>query len=400
MIEILNQFKMSLDSLSIYRGLIEREPLKSFYKIASGNNFISDWCLFFNELCNEECEENFRECINNMIKYDVNPFSKRCAEKREIGTSMQQAVGHDLSVLMGVAGLNSRTLLYLYCEKYGNSDFISDLPRWESGEAEELTYNELVDFHRKNGCGEFAKHCAFVWHDGELAYVSNPDPIRISQLKNYEYQRKLVVDNTKAFLSGTAANNCLLYGDRGTGKSSTVKAILNEYKNEGLRLVEMPKTELQHFPKLIKRLAVQPLKFIVFIDDLSFSSDDDSYAALKAVLEGGIASRPANVVIYATTNRRHLIKENFSSRSGDDVHFSDTMQESLSLSDRFGLTVTFQNPDKKRYLEIVEAIARDDGIEPTKELLDGAERFALERAVRSPRCARQYIDAVKSKISI
>ena len=162
----------------------------------------------------------------------------------------------------------------------------------------------------------------------------------------------MAVNNTRALLDGFEANNMLLYGDRGTGKSSTVKALLNEYAGQGLRMVEMPKEYLRELPDLTGRLARIPLKFIVFIDDLSFSDGDDNFAALKAVLEGGLASRPQNVVIYATSNRRHLLRETFSDRGGDEVHRADTVQEAVSLSDRFGISLTFLMPDKQKFLDI------------------------------------------------
>src|SRR5699024_437784 len=145
---------------------------------------------------------------------------------------------------------------------------------------------------------------------------------------------------------GLPANNCLLYGDRGTGKSSTVKALLNEYYTQGLRVIEMPKEYLMDFPYLVDQIASIPMKFIIFIDDLSFSQQDGTYAALKSVLQGGLAAKPANSLIYATSNRRHLLRENFADRNGDDLHRNDTIQESLSLADRFGLTINFMLPDK------------------------------------------------------
>ena len=166
------------------------------------------------------------------------------------------------------------------------------------------------------------------------------------------------MDNTLAFLQGVESNNCLLYGDRGTGKSSTVKAILNEYYPKGLRMVELPKDKLSEFPMLVSQIASVPLKFIIFIDDLSFSDNDKSYAQLKAVLEGGLAVRPQNTLIYATSNRRHIVQESFADRQGDDIHVNDTIQETLSLSDRFGL------------------------------------------AVSSPRCAKQFIASLETKIRL
>ena len=166
-------------------------------------------------------------------------------------------------------------------------------------------------------------------------------------------------------------------------------------------MVEMPKDRLSDFPLLAEKLAEVPLKFIIFIDDVSFSSDDKSYAQLKAVLEGGLAVRPDNTLIYATSNRRHIVKETFADRTGDDIHINDTIQETLSLSDRLGLSVSFTKPSKEQYLEIVFALAREKqlmvGID---ELTEKAERFAIERGGRSPRCARQFISALETSLSL
>ena len=258
----------------------------------------------------------------------------------------------------------------------------------------------LAAYHAGRGCGLFAKYRAFLWRDGAMLPVGHPDPIRLSNLKGYEYQRRIAVDNTLAFLNGFEANNMLLYGDRGTGKSSTVKALLNEYAGAGLRMIEMPKEFLRELPDLTARLAGVPMKFIVFIDDLSFSDDDDNFAALKAVLEGGLASRPDNVLIYATSNRRHLLRETFSDRAGDEVHHADTVQEAVSLSDRFGISLTFLMPDKQRFLDIVEQIAADRGLQVERQaLLDAAERWALERGARSPRYARQFIADAQARLA-
>ncbi|MFQ9952065.1 MAG: ATP-binding protein, partial [Clostridium sp.] len=221
----------------------------------------------------------------------------------------------------------------------------------------------------------------------------------LRSLKGYEIPRSLVEDNTVAFLEGLSCNNCLLYGDRGTGKSSTVKALLNAYYPKGLRMVEMPKERLCDFPQLVDQIAALPLRFIIFIDDLSFSQQDDTFAALKAVLEGGLAARPENALIYATSNRRHLLRECFSDREGDEIHRSDTIQESLSLADRFGLSVNFSVPDKSAFLDIVHALAKERKLVIAEdELESGAERWALERGGRSPRCARQYIAMIESRM--
>ena len=228
--------------------------------------------------------------------------------------------------------------------------------------------------------------------------VGQKERVMLDDLIGYEIQKKKLVDNTEAFIKGLPANNVLLYGDRGTGKSSTIHAILNAYKEQGLRMIEIPKSAVEELSLIREYLADSPMKFIIYIDDLSFDSQDNAFTELKAALEGGLSACQPNTLIYATSNRRHLIKENFSDRE-DDVNKNDTRQEQLSLSDRFGLTITFINPDKKDYLDIVEKIAADRGLQVDAQRLDAAaEQWAVRRGGRSPRCARQFIDHVESAL--
>ena len=278
------------------------------------------------------------------------------------------------------------------------------LPRWETGKAQEplgenweTQLDELIEFHKNNGYGIFVENAAFSWsEDEELLPITSLDTITLSDLKNYESQKKQVLDNTVSFLEGYPANNILLYGDRGTGKSSTVHAILNAYRSKGLRMIEISKGDINDLTKIRELIADSPMKFIIFIDDLSFDSHDDSFGELKAALEGSLSGRQSNTLIYATSNRRHLIKENFSDRE-NDVHRSDTMQEELSLSDRFGLSVYFENPNKKNFLDITEKIAKDRALDVDyDELLRKAELWARRRGGRSPRGAKQFIDYVES----
>ena len=228
---------------------------------------------------------------------------------------------------------------------------------------------------------------------GNIIPVHHPDKTRLCDLVDYESERQIVIDNTRALLAGKPAANILLTGDAGTGKSSTVKAVANALYPEGLRIIEVRKNQLSIVPKILDVLACNPLKFILFIDDLSFSGNDDNYSALKAVLEGSVSAKSHNVVIYATSNRRHMIKERFSDREGDDVHHNDTMQELLSLSERFGIHVTFSKPGKETYLLIVRKLAQAKGIRmDTAELEKRAEQFALARGGRSARLAGQFTD--------
>ena len=243
------------------------------------------------------------------------------------------------------------------------------------------------------GYGLFARYHVFTVSEGEFIPVKHPDPQTLAQLPGYEREREKILSNTEALLNGQPANNVLLYGDAGTGKSSAVKAIANEYAGRGLRLVEVKKNQLYELPGLMDTLAENPLKFLIFIDDLSFTANDDNFAALKAILEGSVGGRASNVVVYATSNRRHLIKETMSDREGDDIHASDTRQELMSLSARFGLIVTFGAPDRERYLYIVRKLAERSGVRMDETALAvRAEAFALRAGGRSARVAKQFIE--------
>ena len=270
------------------------------------------------------------------------------------------------------------------------------LPRWETADLDlPAAYAQRMSEVGRKGYGMFAKHHVFTVENGKLVPVKYPDPQRLSELPGWEK----VIANTRALLAGMPANNVLLYGDAGTGKSSSVKAIANEFAPEGLRLVEVKKNQLYQIPDLMDKLAANPLKFILFIDDLSFTANDDNFAALKAILEGSVGGRARNIAVYATSNRRHLIKETLTDRTGDDIHEADTRQELMSLSARFGLTVTFQRPEKARFETILEELARQHHIQmPMDQLLVKAEAFAIRAGGRSPRVAKQFIEQCEAGV--
>lgn len=256
---------------------------------------------------------------------------------------------------------------------------------------------ELAAFYQKFGSGEFATYRAFRWQADRLVGVSHPDPIRLDELVAYETQKAALKQNTEALLAGRPALHVLLYGSRGTGKSSLVKALLAAYGADGLRLIEVSKAELRNLPTIVDRVRHLPQKFIIFVDDLSFEEDDDAYKALKVVLEGNITARPRNVAVYATSNRRHLIREFFADRprprDSDEIHHWDTMQEKLSFSDRFGLSLTFEPPNQDSYLEIVQHLAQQAGIQLDAETLTfQALQWATRHNGRSGRTARQFVD--------
>ncbi len=316
------------------------------------------------------------------------------------GQAAEQALSTELTVLQqaGEQGLDE-----LLADAPQNlRDACAFLPRWDTHAAGyAAAYAARCAEVGKRGYGMFARHHVFTVEDARLVPVRCPDPQRLSELPGYEAERAKVIANTKALLAGLPANNVLLYGDAGTGKSSTVKAIANEYAADGLRLVEVKKNQLYQIPAVMESLADNPLKFILFIDDLSFSSNDDDFAALKAILEGSVGGRSHNTAVYATSNRRHLVKERMSDREGDDLHASDTRQELMSLSARFGLTVTFQRPDKARYEAILLELAKQYGVQmPADQLYIKGEAFALRAGGRSPRVAKQFIELCKSGVQV
>lgn len=316
---------------------------------------------------------------------------------RKEDTNKQYAVEYDVSVIKELAKMSAHKLKDYLFQKF-NENFIFSLPEYVTG-GFDCNAEYFIRHISENGSGIYAKYKAFVYDNGLLHPIEKPDAIRLFDLKKYESQRKQIIDNTRAFIAGHPADNALLYGDRGTGKSSTVKALLNEYAN--LRIVQVDKKDVACLPTLYKTLSESPLKFIIFIDDLSFGENDEGFGILKKVLEGSVCGRPSNILIYATTNRRHLIKETESSRMGDNVHSADEIDESMSLSDRFGLFVTFLAPNKETYLEIVRSLILDRGIMIDADKLDRcAERFALKRNGRSPRIARQFADSLQSKLAL
>lgn len=326
-----------------------------------------------------------------------------CVRQAASGTlapALQTALDSELAFLQALCGLTLDELLAAAGSATGQAQELAFLPRWEtSGIDLPAAYAQRMSEVGKKGYGMFAKHHVFTVENGQLVSVKYPDPQRLSELPGYEKEREKVIANTKALLAGMPANNVLLYGDAGTGKSSAVKAIANEFAPEGLRLVEVKKNQLYQIPDLMDKLAANPLKFILFIDDLSFTANDDNFAALKAILEGSVGGRAKNIAVYATSNRRHLIKETLTDRTGDDIHEADTRQELMSLSARFGLTVTFQRPEKARFETILAELAKQHGIDmPMDQLLVKAEAFAIRAGGRSPRVAKQFIEQCESGV--
>ena len=337
--------------------------------------------------------DNWSYYLRTLVMECMNPYVLHKARNLPVGQELEKSLEHELCLLEEISQITSD-------EIYGEITFGEALPGWQT---EPLEFKKEFNLRIQNlpslGYGIFAKYHMFECIDGKPVPVKHPDAQKLSELTGYQRERDLVINNTVALIEGRPSCNVLLYGDAGTGKSSTIKAIANEYYTEGLRLVEVQKRRLGEIPLLMDELAEIPLKFIVFIDDLSFTDGGDEFTELKAVLEGGLAARGKNIVIYATSNRRHLVRESMQSRRGDDLHVNDTLQEIMSLSARFGLTVTFLKPEKELYLEIVRELAKEYKLDmDVKELERKAEAFAIRHSGRSPRTAKQFIEFEKSQI--
>jgi uncharacterized protein len=261
----------------------------------------------------------------------------------------------------------------------------------------------LADHIRAHGAGEEGRYQAFRWEDGRLCGIADPDPVRLEDLVGNAEATAPVVRNTEQFLQGFPANNLLLYGDRGTGKSSTVKALLHRYGPRGLRLVEVSRADLAQLGAVMRELRARHRRYVLFIDDLSFEDFEVAFKTFKAMLEGSLERRPANVLVYATTNRRRLVRERWSDRdtADDEVRPGDTLQEINSLADRFGMTVLFATPDQQQYLAIVEAMASQRGIVlATEELRQQALQWAMWHNGWSGRTAKQFMDDLAGRLGL
>ena len=253
--------------------------------------------------------------------------------------------------------------------------------------------------------GKFGLHKAFrIEHreEGtEIVPITKIAHVHLDDLVGYEIAKKKLIDNTKAFVEGRKANNCLLVGDAGTGKSSSIKAILNQYYDQGLRMIEVYKHQFQDLNDIIAQIKNRNYKFIIYMDDLSFEDYELEYKYLKAILEGGLGKRPGNVLIYATSNRRHLIREKFSDKRelDDELHNNDTVQEKLSLAARFGVTIYYGSPDKRQFETIVKALADRHGLDmPEQELFAEANKWELSHGGLSGRTAAQFITHLKARL--
>ena len=380
-----------LATFSVFNGIFMKTIFKKFreyVKERDTDEKIKKYGEFVNNLYTHGAD--LTAYIRRIAFEDANVYVKAVSAKKPINKNIENAVKEELDTLSAFAALTS-------------SDFAADmgydgyLPAFDSEKIDLYSeYQTRLKSIEKYGYGIFTANCMFsVTDTGSVVPVATADETTVNDFIGYKEERQRVIDNTLAFLEGRSVSNILLYGDAGTGKSSTVKAVANHFFDEGLRLVEIRKTQLLLLPKVMAEISKNPLKFIIFIDDLSFNQNDNNFSMLKATLEGSASAKAKNAVIYATSNRRHIVKESFDEREGGDIHRNDTVQETLSLSERFGLTIRFAKPDKKLYLEIVHELADRHGVTMDRGELDiKAEAFALNRGYRSARCAEQFINTL------
>ena len=373
---------MSL-GLFVLTGLDRDELFASFSRYVSSRSD-SDFCNFVNKIYASRAENNLTLYIENLIVSDDNVFARTCATNDKPSAYLINGFISDLKKI------------------YEAISSIKDSPLFSLGKFYTLSGNPELDatalsaFYRDNGYGQFILNRAFIFDGNGISPVAMPSTVTLEDLKDYLEEKKIVLSNIENFLTGLPHSNMLLYGERGTGKSSTIHAIVNKFFSRKLRIVEVKKENLFALAKLKAMLASVPMRFIVFIDDLSLPSGDERISTLKATLEGTLEGNSDNTMIVATSNRRHIVDEKFSVRN-DSVHAGDSMQEELSLSDRFGISVLFASTTKPQYLSIVRQLAVDFGITtPTDTLELLAERWAIAKGGRSPRRAKQFVSMLSS----
>ncbi len=357
--------------------------------------------------------------LTNLLVNNENSYSKACEIRGNVAGTINQAAAHDIAVFKEffdydfapmVKELQADILLTVLAYQSPSEDSkvynsrIRDricalaVQFKENRTAEEMK-DALTHFYMEYGVGKFGLHKAFrVVHDEagvQIVPITNIAHVYLSDLVGYEIPKKKLIDNTEAFVSGKRANNCLLFGEAGTGKSSSIKGIVNEYYDRGLRIIEIYKHQFQDLNDIIGQIKNRNYKFIIYMDDLSFEDYEIEYKYLKAVIEGGLEKKPTNVLIYATSNRRHLVREKFADKEDrrDDLHKGDTVQEKLSLAARFGVSIYFSAPDRKEFQNIVKVLAEKYHIQMKEEdLMQEANRWEMYHGGLSGRTAQQFID--------
>ncbi len=425
----MTEHKLNLHQLIIYRKLLDDQVVKKASKLIdmiNSNNYYEReelqelyYEIYYNLI--EEVEKReisgnlWQDYIFSLILEDENVFSLKCEKSsKNINSKLYDYAMHDIDILRNLYHLDWETIerdieiknislnnTYAANSNHNKfyrqySDKIKELQnKFSTDEAMlESFLDNLINHYNTLGCGKMAKYSAFKWKE-KLIGIQEPDPVELEDLVGYQSQKEILIKNTEAFVQGKKANNVLLYGDKGTGKSSSVKALLNRYAHKGLRMIELSKDQLKDFADIIQMIKNRGQRFIIFIDDLSFEDFETDYKYIKANIEGGLEVRPDNTLIYATTNRRHLVRENWSDQRdpNPEIRSADSVEEKLSLANRFGITLTYISPNKNQYLDIVEKLAKKHNIDMSIDnLRKEAIKWEMRFHGRSGRTAQQFID--------
>ena len=392
----LNTLRAAVNGISAHRELMQAPVLAHAaqllhaLKSRDGEEALHCYTELFYTLRQEGCE-GLGDWLWNYLRYTETPYA-RLVERDGSDPALEYAARRDVDTLVLLAQTDCDRFIDamkpLLSDEY--APVLAGLPRWRA--AAPFDFDSLTQFYRDNGAGLFAQYRAFLWEEGTLVPVGDPDCPRPEDLLGYEHQRGQVEENTRLMLAGRQANNVLLFGDGGTGKSATVKSMLYLPGMEDLRLIEVEKENLTGMPGLIRSLEGRRQKFILFIDDLAFDQDDKTYSSLKTILEGSLEKRPVNVCICATSNRRHLVRQTFSERAGDEVDTFETISEKTALAERFGLRIPYLTMGKSGYLALVDHLAAQAGIAMDPETLHAqAMTWEIRHAGRTPRVARQFV---------
>lgn len=365
------------------------------------DEIFSSYLLFLKSLIQkediEEILKNYQSFILKLKTQDLGSYIKEKLIKINVS---KENIQNELDILNNLLKINFNDIKHILKEEYKNlSDIFDSMPEFKSTGLN-LKINDISKQDKEISDDIYKNNQTFIFdNDLILKPIENNETISFKDLKGYKKQQKILYQNTKSLLENKKVNNILLYGDAGCGKSSSVRALLNEFKE--IKIVQIFKNNLINLDKLYTILKKLPYKFIIFADDISFKQDDESFSTMKAILEGSIIQCPKNAVIYATSNRRHLVRESFSSRQGDEIHLNDTINETNSLSERFGINLLFQKPSNEEFNAIVLELAKDNNININETiLLEKAQRLALIKGSRSPRVAKQLIDNLTADIDI
>lgn len=407
--EYFKTIRDKIDALTVFRSIREDKIVKLIKKLSKLKNTEEH----FSQLCRiliENAENNgfsgnlLKKHIINLFLTNENTFSLYCENNTEVkGTSLYKLALADIEVMRELCSFkldllplssnaDKEILNYTPVNKNENKT-VSLIDNLKS--SEEIA-DIFINYYNTSGCGNISLYKMFKF-DLKKGIVGIPkaDPVTFEDIIGYKAQIKELIDNTEAFVKGYPANNVLLVGSRGTGKSSSVKALANKFFENGLRLIEITKEQIEHLPELLAILKGRGRRFIIFIDDLSFDEQEIQYKYMKSLLEGGSESKPENVLFYATSNRRHLVQEKWSDRNNaaDEIHKNDTLNEKLSLADRFGITITFPKPTPQEYTEMVTALASKHNLDISpQELKAEAMKWEMNQKSMSGRTAKQFIN--------